>query len=82
MPSLARSKGSAWVMFPPLNQMRPEFRPDAADQKLEERALARAIGTDDAAHLAGIDRPRNVVDGTDPAERFAEILDHQKHRPN
>ena len=46
----------------------PDGRPVEAADHVEQRGLARAVGPDDAADLAGADRQRDVVERLEPAE--------------
>ena len=49
-------------------------RLDAAEQELEEGALAGAVGADDAAQRAGLEREVHAVDRLDPAEGLGQAL--------
>ena len=58
----------------------PGSRRQFAGQHLEERALAGAVGADDAAQLALLHCEIDVAIGDEPAERLAEAARLQ-HRP-
>ena len=49
-------------------------RLDAAEQELEEGALAGAVGADDAAQRARLQGEVHAIDRADPAERLGEAL--------
>src|SRR5690606_36351836 len=53
--------------------------PVTPDQKLEEGALARPVGTYDATGLASIDGPRHLVDGLHATEMLGKIIDRKQH---
>ena len=56
--------------------------PQIARDQVEERRLARAVGTDDEAPLARHDAERDVVGGRQAAERFFQTdeLERGRHR--
>ena len=47
-------------------------------EAVEERGLARAVGTDEAQHLPGVERKRNVLVGPQPSEVLGESVDLQQ----
>jgi hypothetical protein len=59
-------------MVPPVVVSTPVIR-------LNGRALAGAVGTDQRDDLAGLDVERDVVDGDHAAELFSRFLDLQQH---
>ena len=67
---------TAWagrpVMSRPLNRMRPRRRRQHAGQQVEERGLARPVGPDDRAQLAGPDLEIHPVDRGEAPEGLAE----------
>src|SRR5580698_10338810 len=57
------------------------MRGDHAGDGVDQRGLARAIGTDDAVNLTGIHHQRHVSDGGNAAEANRERIDFKKrHR--
>ena len=82
MPSLARSKGSAWVMFPPLNQMRPEFALMRPIRSWKNVLLPAPLGPMmQRIWPVSIDHETSSTART-PPKALLRFLDHQKHRPN
>ena len=78
MPRQTRRAGSSSEMSSPSKMMRPEVCCQKAADQVEERGLAGAVGTDDGAQLAGLDRHRHVVDGDQAAELLGDVLDPQQ----
>src|SRR6516165_863326 len=58
----------------------PGRRSELAGEHLEERTLAGAVGTDDAAQLTLLDGEINVLVGDETAERFGQAP-RREHRP-
>src|SRR5439155_1727880 len=58
----------------------PRARLDLAQDAVEQRRLARAVGADHADDLARADRQRDAVDGTDRAVVLLNALDFEERR--
>ena len=55
-------------------------RPVNAGDDVEERGLARAVGSDERDHLARLDVERDAIEGDDPTEANAQLAHlEQRH---
>ena len=54
---------------------RARGRPDEAEQRAQRRALARAVGTEEAGDAAGLDVEAEAVDRVDRAEPLVQVTD-------
>ncbi len=55
-----------------------EGRGEKAADQIEEGGLAGAVGADDGAQFARLDRHRHVVDGDQTAEMLRDVLNPQQ----
>jgi hypothetical protein len=53
----------------------PRRRPLQTGDRLQERALARTVGTDDGDDLTVADPKRDTIDGRNSAEVLRELVD-------
>ena len=60
---------------------RTRRRLEGAGEHVEDRALARAVGTDQAENLALLDAERHVIDGREAAKPLYQALDFQHDDP-
>ena len=63
------------VVALPVERRRSRRRPHEAEQRAQRRALAGAVGAEEAGHAAGLDVEGEVVDGGDAAEALGEVAD-------
>ena len=80
MPRLMMRCGGRPPISRPSKRIEPADGRERARQHVEDRALARAVGADQAEDLALIDLERHVVDGGEAAETLDQTLDDKHSR--